>query len=218
MRRQRPFSLRRWPGRGGEPIAVVGGAPHDRADVTYTPFVGETIVGTGAAAWGPTGVLGRVALVPYEPRRYADGCCETIPPEDRPAVFDCLDDPNAARPPSLLDANRREVRRAHAFAPRESDTDYALCQNRLDDDCSGADVRCKLRKDADRDGVSLVDDCDDLNPEVGPDVPGDGVDQNCDGRDVAGSDRDGDGDFARAAEQGGAVDCDGLTDEALACE
>ena len=183
-------------------------------------FAGETILGTGAAAWDPTGAQSGVTLVPYDPRcdadgdtfsTCADGCCDALPPEVRPAVFDCLDDPNTVRPPSLLDAKRRDVRRAHAFAPRESDTDYALCQNGLDDDCTGADVRCKLRQDADRDGVSLVDDCDDLKPEVGPDVPevpGDGVDQNCDGRDVAGNDRDGDGYFARAPEQGGAVDCD----------
>jgi hypothetical protein len=58
--------------------------------------------------------------------------------------------------------------------------------------------------DLDGDGIGYPEDCDDLDPEIGPDAEEiwyDGVDQNCDGND---SDHDGDGEDA--VEAGGA-DC-----------
>ena len=60
--------------------------------------------------------------------------------------------------------------------------------------------------DADGDGVSAQDDCDDANSDVYPgasDSVGDGVDQNCDG--VDGVDADGDGDASSVT---GGGDCD----------
>jgi hypothetical protein len=59
-------------------------------------------------------------------------------------------------------------------------------------------------KDDDRDGVPDPPDCDDTNPAIhqgAGDVPDDGVDQDCDGKDAVNLDRDGDGN-ARPA------DCD----------
>lgn len=71
--------------------------------------------------------------------------------------------------------------------------------------------------DVDNDGVIAVEwggtDCDDTNPEVGdasPEIPYDGIDQDCDGVDLT----DVDGDGQDAIEAGG-VDCDD-TDTSIA--
>ena len=80
------------------------------------------------------------------------------------------------------------------------------CGDNIDQDCSGADLACPTNcTDRDRDGFGegggcINTDCDDGDPEVNPgarEIPGDGVDQDCDGRDGALRmnclDRDGDG-------------------------
>jgi hypothetical protein len=54
----------------------------------------------------------------------------------------------------------------------------------------------EVQGDADRDGVRFPADCDDTNPAIHPgavDIPDDGIDQNCDGRDATNLDRDHDG-------------------------
>ena len=74
-----------------------------------------------------------------------------------------------------------------------------LCEDGIDQDCSGEDAICG---DDDGDGFTACSmqsqigcDCDDTSAEVNPvaeEIPGDGIDQNCDGMDEA-SDNDMDG-------------------------
>jgi hypothetical protein len=148
-------------------------------------------------------------------------CCDAWPALLRPSVLDCLDDAATAlrqaeaaadgRP--LADAKRRRADLAHAFRPLESAVDYFECENGLDEACVGSDVACQRRRDADQDGTPVALDCDDADPAVRPeamDPPGDGVDQNCDGRDAAGTDRDFDG----FTVEGRPADCDDTRPEA----
>jgi hypothetical protein len=110
--------------------------------------------------------------------------------------------------PDPADVKVREPALIHPFAGREEATDYRVCNNGLDDDCAGGDVACAAL-DADEDGVALRDDCDDGDPTIGaglPEVPDDGIDQDCDGVVDEGTDRDGDGYVADAGPNGG--DCD----------
>ncbi|MBK8173286.1 MAG: hypothetical protein IPK60_23535 [Sandaracinaceae bacterium] len=89
-----------------------------------------------------------------------------------------------------------------------------FCEDGVDQDCSGADIACG---DNDGDGSSACRatattgacDCDDQDATRNPsasDVCGDGIDQNCDGRDAA-CDRDGDG-YTADITIGGTPDCD----------
>ncbi|HET6548342.1 MAG TPA: MopE-related protein [Solirubrobacter sp.] len=57
-------------------------------------------------------------------------------------------------------------------------------------------AECETGIDGDGDGFSSRIDCNDLNPAISPgaaEIPENGVDENCDGRDNANLDRDGDG-------------------------
>lgn len=69
-----------------------------------------------------------------------------------------------------------------------------ICEDGIDQDCDGTDLPCDTPCDVvpDRDGDGHLaiecggDDCDDTNPNVYPGAPeicGDGIDQNCDGKD-----------------------------------
>lgn len=100
-----------------------------------------------------------------------------------------------------------------------------LCEDGVDQDCSGADAMCG---DEDNDGFRACRsederacDCDDSFAGINPDaeeIPGDGIDQDCDGMDQA-SDEDGDTYPACAInERGevvltGACDCDDQNSE-----
>jgi cysteine-rich repeat protein len=66
--------------------------------------------------------------------------------------------------------------------------------------CTNEQPTQEPTQDADSDGFSSISsgglDCDDANPSVYPgayDIPGDGIDQDCDGVDATSSDADGDG-------------------------
>ena len=103
--------------------------------------------------------------------------------------FDC-DDGNAQIHPGVVEGD-------------------ALCDNAVDEDCSGTPAVCG---ELDRDGDGFTDrggDCDDRNPAVSPgtaEVPYNGVDDDCD----AGTrDDDVDGDGYRAVGVGG-DDCDDM--------
>ena len=76
-----------------------------------------------------------------------------------------------------------------------------------DDDTHADDDDFMVETDADGDGWSVdAGDCDDSDPTIHPtaeEIPFDGIDQNCDGKDSF----DGDGDGYDAAEMGG-IDCD----------
>ena len=69
-----------------------------------------------------------------------------------------------------------------------------ICGDGIDQDCDGADLSCNtpcdVVPDRDADGHIAIecggDDCDDTNPTIYPGAPeicGDGIDQNCDGKD-----------------------------------
>ncbi len=64
------------------------------------------------------------------------------------------------------------------------------------DSCESAARSNELQSDLDGDRISIPGDCDDRNPAIKPgavDIPDDGKDQNCDGRDEVNLDRDADG-------------------------
>ena len=69
-----------------------------------------------------------------------------------------------------------------------------ICGDGVDQDCNGQDLSCPQHcQDRDHDGFGTGDDCigadcDDQNPNINPaawDIPGDGIDQDCSGRDGA---------------------------------
>lgn len=139
-----------------------------------------------------------------------------IPPDTATQAGDC-DDNNA-------DAN-----------PGETET-ADQCGDSVDQDCNGSDLSCNTT-DQDGDGQSGADgDCDDSNGNIylgATEVPYDGIDQDCSGKDLT----DVDGDGFDAVEADGADcndnatgiypgapetadeadnDCDGATDEGTA--
>ncbi len=68
-----------------------------------------------------------------------------------------------------------------------------VCGDAVDQDCDGADLECPEDcEDADRDGFGRGDgciaaDCNDGDPSINPaarEIPGDGLDQDCDGNDL----------------------------------
>ena len=139
----------------------------------------------------------------------AAACCVTVAVADRPELGDCLDNPTDVPTPDAPDRKRRNAALVTPFEPAERADDYLVCDNQLDDDCAGGDVGC-ARTDADGDGSLGGEDCDDADPEVHPgadDPPKDGVDQDCDGQDGAGTDVDGDGWLADDPELA-KLDCD----------
>ena len=83
--------------------------------------------------------------------------------------------------------------------------------NGIDDDCDGDIDEDTNLWDGDRDGFNQVVDCDDSDPGINPytpEVPYDGIDQDCSGGDLA----DVDGDGFDAAQAGG-PDCDDDDDD-----
>ena len=67
------------------------------------------------------------------------------------------------------------------------------CGDGRDQDCDGADLTCPVDcRDNDRDGYGegngcFAADCNDGNPLINPgarEIPSDGIDQDCDGRDL----------------------------------
>ncbi len=126
-----------------------------------------------------------------------DKCCTAVPPESRAAFSDCVDNPSQLPVAAKRDAKNRDPISVHPFVLEESANNYSVCGNEIDDDCRGGDVACAANVDADGDGVFLAEDCNDADPAIpGVEIPGDGIDQNCDGLDGAGEDKDGDGYFA----------------------
>ncbi|MHC4836566.1 MAG: hypothetical protein ACYTF3_00040 [Planctomycetota bacterium] len=169
------------------------------------------VVGVGDAALGD-GTTGRfeITVAPFAAAcdvdgdtwldcdNSADSCCASIPDRDRPQLGDCEDDQADVntRFADAGDAKRRSASATHPFALTERADDYLQCENGIDDDCSGGDVRCDPEVDADGDGVSVRDDCNDADDTIfagAYDEPGDGIDQDCNGRDGEGTDADGDG-------------------------
>jgi hypothetical protein len=68
-----------------------------------------------------------------------------------------------------------------------------ICGDRVDQDCDREDTQCPQDcRDNDRDGFGegagcLAFDCNDMNPNINPgarDIPGDGIDQDCNQRDL----------------------------------
>lgn len=68
-----------------------------------------------------------------------------------------------------------------------------ICGDNIDQDCNGVDLQCPMNcTDVDRDGFGtgagcLGPDCDDRNPAVNPggvEIPGDMIDQDCNGSDL----------------------------------
>ncbi|HSO18718.1 MAG TPA: putative metal-binding motif-containing protein, partial [Desulfosarcina sp.] len=64
-----------------------------------------------------------------------------------------------------------------------------ICEDGIDQDCSGEDLPCDALIDDDGDGFAEIDgDCDDTDAAINPDVEetcGDGIDQDCSGGDLA---------------------------------
>ena len=164
-----------------------------------------------AVADGPAGVGGgdgtTIHGTPYKPECDLDGdtfadctnvagnCCKSIAPAARNELGDCVDDQSSIREPAVPDRKRRSAAAATPFAPDESADDYEVCNNTVDDDCTGGDIGC-ANVDGDGDGSKVDVDCDDTNPDIHPgayDIPGDDIDQDCNNQDGSGTDADGDG-------------------------
>ncbi|MCB9521890.1 MAG: hypothetical protein H6702_00750 [Myxococcales bacterium] len=94
-----------------------------------------------------------------------------------------------------------------------------ICGDGVDQDCRGGDLACNPQcMDADRDGFGQGQgcrgiDCNDMDPDINPgarEIPGDGIDQDCNGADLVlgpnciDRDQDGHGEGADCV----AVDCD----------
>jgi hypothetical protein len=117
------------------------------------------------------------------------------------------DKQDAASPPDL-DYDNDDYDRKGGRLPEDCDDSRAginpgapeLPDNGLDDDCKGGDA-VSFDRDHDgydrrEDGAKAPFDCDDGNARINPgvaDLPEDGVDQDCDGRDAVNLDRDRDG-------------------------
>lgn len=145
-----------------------------------------------------------VIVRPYEARCDQDGdtyldcdngaCCASLSSGLFAEFSDCHDNP-AIPTPEPPDAKQRVAADAHPFTPRERGDDYLTCENGLDDDCLGGDRICD-DTDADADGVSLGEDCDDSDPTRGtglPELGGNDTDDDCDGQVDEATDLDGDG-------------------------
>jgi len=187
-------------------VGILDGAPVLVAD----GYLGDGL--TGAA---------EITAVPYVPAcdedgdtfrdcgNVASGCCVSVPAAFRSDVSDCADVQAQLPTPAAPDAKRRAASEVSAFRELERATDYFVCANDVDDDCTGADIAC-AETDGDADGVPVGSDCDDADPTVGAgkyDVPGDDIDQDCDGRDGFGTDADRDG-YLVDAPDGAQRDCD----------
>ncbi|MCA9556939.1 MAG: putative metal-binding motif-containing protein, partial [Myxococcales bacterium] len=170
-------------------------------------YADDAIVGIGDGRAGDGTGSHLITIRPYDAAcdldgdTYLDcgnlraGCCQSLEARDHAAFEDCHDDPAAVG--GGADLKTRDAKLASPFAPTEDATDYAFCQNGLDEDCANGDVAC-ADVDADQDGFTVATDCDDADPAINPeayDAPGDGVDQNCDGAEGTGTDADGDGFF-----------------------
>jgi hypothetical protein len=137
--------------------------------------------------------------------------CLDLDGDGVPADRDC-DDEDPCRSPELAEAaNLCEEGQSFPALPaacllrlhdRGQSSAPPFCGDDIDQDCSGADIRCI--KDADCDGFSPPQDCDDSEPAVSPAAAEtcDGKDNNCNGMIDEGCspcDVDGDGHAAPGA-------------------
>ena len=176
-------------------------------------------VGLGAVRVDVGGLTrARVALAPFAPGCDLDGdlfpacvrgevdtgCCAGLPAGAADAVADCHDlrveadcagrgcDTAVAHPFRAAElpgeAARTEAQRARHLA---------WCGDGLDNDCREGDVAC-AEVDADADGATASEDCDDRDARRfpgNPEICNDGIDQDCDQSDPP-CDEDGDGVYA----------------------
>jgi hypothetical protein len=187
-------------------VGLAGGVPVVVADGALGRDSGDSVA---IAGWAYEAACDLDGDTFRDCTNVAAACCATLPIAERGELADCVDDPADVPMPDVPDRKARAAETVSPFEATETPDDYSRCDNQLDDDCTGGDLPC-TRIDADGDGYDFGEDCDDTDAAVHPgalDAPGDGVDQDCDGADGAGTDQDGDGYIVDDPDPA-TVDCD----------